>query len=106
MTSGVIGAAAIFAFIFLGFKAFKKYFYSHRDEFRLQATLLLFLIVFVAYSAFFNDVDYALFYKLYKPIYLTAPFMLMVFMFSYVICKTRVDEVSVVEENKEEVTNA
>jgi len=108
MTSGVIGTVAIFVFIFLGFISFKKYFYSHKDEFKLQATLLLFLIVFVAYSAFFNDVDYALYYKLYKPIYLTAPFMIMVFMFSYVICKTRVDEVSVVEveENKEEVTNA
>ena len=105
MTIGVIGAVAIFSFIFLGFKSFKKYFYSHKDEFRLQATLLLFLITFVAYSAFFNEGEYTLYYSLYKPLYLTAPFMIMIFMFSYVICKCRVDE-SIKAEAKEEVSNA
>ena len=105
MTSGVIGAVAIFSFIFLGFKSFKKYFYSHKDEFRFQATLLLFLITFITYSAFFNEGEYTLYYSLYKPLYLTAPFMIMIFMFSYVICKCRVDEIKKVEA-KEEVTNA
>ena len=101
MTSGVIGAFAIFAFIFLGFKSFKKYFYSHKDEFRLQATMLLFLIVFVGYSAFFNEGEYTLYYNVYKPLYLTSPFILMIFMLSYVICKSRV----VTEEPKEEIIN-
>lgn len=101
MTSGVIGAFAIFAFIFLGFKSFKKYFYSHKDEFRLQATMLLFLIVFVGYSAFFNEGEYTLYYNVYKPLYLTSPFILMIFMLSYVICKSRV----VIEEPKEEIVN-
>ena len=101
MTSGVIGAFAIFAFIFLGFKSFKKYFYSHKDEFRLQATMLLFLIVFVGYSAFFNEGEYTLYYNVYKPLYLTSPFILMIFMLSYVICKSRVE----IEEVKEEIVN-
>ena len=101
MTSGVIGAFAIFAFIFLGFKSFKKYFYSHKDEFRLQATILLFLIVFVGYSAFFNEGEYTLYYNVYKPLYLTSPFILMIFMLSYVICKSRVE----IEEAKEEIVN-
>ena len=101
MTSGVIGALAIFIFIFLGFKAFKKYFHLHKDEFRLQATLLLFLIVFVGYSAFFNDGEYALYYSIYKPIYLTAPFMLMIFIFFYVISKSKMEEPTKVEEVKE-----
>ena len=101
MTSGVIGAFAIFAFIFLGFKSFKKYFYSHKDEFRLQATMLLFLIVFVGYSAFFNEGEYTLYYNVYKPLYLTSPFILMIFMLSYVICKSRVET----EEVKEEIVN-
>ena len=101
MTSGVIGAFAIFTFIFLGFKSFKKYFYSHKDEFRLQATMLLFLIVFVGYSAFFNEGEYTLYYNVYKPLYLTSPFILMIFMLSYVICKSRV----VIEEPKEEIVN-
>ncbi len=101
MTSGVIGAFAIFTFIFLGFKSFKKYFYSHKDEFRLQATMLLFLIVFVGYSAFFNEGEYTLYYNVYKPLYLTSPFILMIFMLSYVICKSRVET----EEVKEEIVN-
>ena len=101
MTSGVIGAFAIFAFIFLGFKSFKKYFYSHKDEFRLQATMLLFLIVFVGYSAFFNEGEYTLYYNVYKPLYLTSPFILMIFMLSYVICKSRVE----IEEVKEKIVN-
>ena len=101
MTSGVIGALAIFAFIFLGFKSFKKYFYSHKDEFRLQATMLLFLIVFVGYSAFFNEGEYTLYYNVYKPLYLTSPFIIMIFMLSYVICKSRVD----IKEPKEEIVN-
>ena len=96
MTSGVIGALALFLFIFLGLKSFKKYFKLHSDEFPLQATLFLFVIVFIGYSAFFNKGEYALYYRVYKPIYLTAPFMLMVFILSYVICKSHP-----VVENKE-----
>lgn len=99
MTSGVIGALAIFIFIFLGFKSFKPYFKSHSDDFRYQALLFLFVLVFVGYSAFFNNGDYALYYKLYKPIHLTAPFMIMVFIFSYVICKTHMNKVEEVKEN-------
>lgn len=101
--SGVIGTAAIIIFIFLGFKSFKKYFYSHKDEFRFKATLLLFLIVFVGYSAFFSDVDYSLYYNLQKPLYLTSPFMIMIFMFSYVICKSRVSELNTAENKTVEV---
>lgn len=108
MTSGVIGALAIFLFIFLGFKSFKKYFYSHKDEFRLQATLLMFLIIFIGYSAFFNEGEYALYYSVYKPIYLTSPFMISIFILSYVICKSRVNVEVKVEEvkAKEEVLDA
>lgn len=109
MTSGVIGALAIFIFIFLGFKSFKKYFHSHKDEFRLQATLLMFLIIFFGYSAFFNEGEYALYYSVYKPLYLTSPFMIAIFMLSYVICKPRVDVIETKTENitnKEEVLNA
>ena len=108
MTSGVIGALAIFLFIFLGFKAFKKYFHLHQDEFRLQATLLMFLIVFIGYSAFFNEGEYALYYSLYKPIYLTSPFMISIFILSYVISKSRVnvETKKEIKEDKEETVNA
>lgn len=106
MTSGVIGALALFIFIYFGFKTFKKYFHSHKDEFIYQATMLLFLIVFVGYSTLFNTAEYALFYDIYRPIYMTVPFMIMVFMFSYVYCKTNelVPEKKK-EEVKEEISN-
>ncbi len=98
MTSGVLGALGLFAFVFFGFKAFKGYFKSHRDEFRLQATLLVFLVVYVVYISAFDAGEYALYYNIYKPIYLTAPFMLMIFIFSYVLCKSKAQ----VEEQKAE----
>ena len=104
MTSGVIGALAIFIFIFLGFKSFGKYFKLHLDEFRWQAALLMFVLVYFSYSAFFNEGEYALYYSLYKPIYLTSPFMIMIFIFSYVICRTKLQEETKVEK-KEEVNN-
>ena len=102
LTSGVFGVISLFAFIFVGFKSFKKYFYSHSDEFRYQALLLLFAIMFIGYSAFFNVGEYALYYRVYKPIYLTAPFMLTIFIFSYVYSKSHP---YVPEVKKEEVSN-
>ena len=98
MTSGVIGALALFIFLFLGLKNFKKYFKLHSDDFPLQAALFLFVIVFLGFSVFFNEGEYALYYTLYKPIYLTAPFMLTVFILSYVLAKAH----PMVEEKKEE----
>lgn len=99
MTSGVLGALGLFLFIFFGFKIFKQYFKAHRDEFRLQATMLLFLVIFVFFAGLFGSGEYALYYNIYRPVYLTAPFMLMVFMFSYVVCKTKAS----VETSKEEI---
>ena len=98
MTSGVLGAFGLFAFIFFGFKSFKGYFKSHKDDFSLQATLLLFVIVFVGFEGLFGSSEYALYYNIYKPVYLTAPFMISIFIFSYVISKSKQ-----VEEQKEVV---
>ena len=104
MTSGVLGALGLFAFVFFGFKTFKDYFKSHRDDFKLQATLFLFLVLYVGYIALFYNGEYALYYNIYKPIYLTAPFMMMIFIFSFVICRTKAVE-EPAKEKQEEVTN-
>lgn len=101
MTSGLFGTICLFIFIYMGFKSFKKYFYNHSDEFKYQATLLLFVFVFVLYSAFFNNAEYALYYRIYRPIYITAPFMIMTFIFSYVYAKAH----PYVENKKEEKVN-
>ena len=101
LTSGVFGTLALFLFIFFGFKSFKKYFYNHGDEFPYQALLLLFAIVFIGYSAFFNKGEYALYYKVYRPVYMTAPFMITTFIFTYVYAKAH----PYIPEVKEEVNN-
>lgn len=101
MTSGVIGALGLFVFIWAGFKSYKKYFKLHLDDFALQAASLLFLILFIGFSAFFNKGEYALYYKIYRPLYLTSPFMIMVFIFTYVFSKTA----NHVEPKKEELVN-
>ena len=103
LTSGLFGTLALFIYIIFGFKSFKKYFRSHSDRFVEQATMLLFLIVFVGYSAFFNSAEYALYYKVVTPFYMSAPFMIMLFMFAYVFSMTHKPEVKEVkEENKNE----
>ena len=102
MTSGVFGAIALFAFIFVGFKSFKKYFYSHSDEFHYGALMLLFAVVFISYSAFFNSCEYALYYNIYRPIYMSAPFMLTALFFAYSYCKGHPYIPEVKEEVKDE----
>lgn len=101
MTSGVFGAIALFAFIIIGFKSFKKYFYSHSDEFHYGALMLLFAIVFIGYSAFFNSGEYALYYRIYRPIYMTAPFMLVTLFFVYSYSKGH----PYIQPVKEEIKN-
>ncbi len=101
MTSGVIGAVSLFIFVIIGLKAFRNYFKAHSDNFQYQATLFLFAIVFVGYSTFFNSGEYALYYKIYRPIYLTAPFMILVFIFMYVYSKGSLKLEELKEEQKE-----
>ena len=101
MTSGVFGAIALFAFIIIGFKSFKKYFYSHSDEFHYGALMLLFAIVFIGYSTFFNSGEYALYYRIYRPIYMTAPFMLVTLFFVYSYSKGH----PYIQPVKEEIKN-
>ena len=101
-TSGLFGALAIFAYIIIGFASFKKYFKSRSDKFELQATMLLFLIVFVGYSSFFNSAEYALYYDVITPFYMSAPFMIMVFMFAYIFSMAHkpIEREAINEESK------
>ena len=105
LTSGLFGTLALFLFIFFGFKSFKKYFLNHSDEFPYQALMLLFAIMFIGYSAFFNKGEYALYYKVYRPIYMTAPFMITTFIFTYVYAKAHPYIPEVKQEVKEEANN-
>ena len=102
MTSGVIGLVALVIVFYFGFKAFYKYFtYKQIDEeFYIKAALLGFTLFFVIYSMAFNEGEYAIFYKnVTKPIYMTGPFMICLFIFGYVFSK-----VDLLSEEKEEAS--
>ena len=106
MTSGVIGVAAIIFAISNGFLGFKKYFLKSDDSFYVKACLIAFVVFYLIYSATFNDTEYGVFYDIFKPIYMTGPFMLVIFIFSYVLAGagTKKEEKTEQAEEVEEVT--
>ena len=87
MTSGVIGVIAIIVMMVVGFKGFKKYFLKENDDFYSKALLIAFVIFFCIYAGTINSTEYGIYYTIYKPVYMTGPFMLLIFIFCYVISK-------------------
>ena len=87
MTSGVFGLLALIVTLWVGFKGFKKYFLNSEDELIDKRGLLIFPLIFFIYSFAFNDGQYGIFYNIQNPIYLTGPFMLTIFIFSYILSK-------------------
>ena len=88
MFAGFIGAAALFIFLFFGFKSFKKYFANDNDEYKYKTLVLSFLVVYFVYSLAFNEGEYGIYYKINKPFYITGPFMISVFLLVYVFTKS------------------
>lgn len=86
-TSGVIGALAFIIFLIVGFRGFRRYILNSKDEMSSKVTLLAFSIFFVIFSALFVDRDYALFYRVIRPMYMTGPFFILVFILTYVTAK-------------------
>ena len=105
MTSGVIGVIAIIFAFTNGFLGFKKYFLKSDDEFYIKACLIAFVVFYLGYSATFNDTEYGVFYDIFKPIYMTGPFMLVVFIFSYVLASVGMQKEEKPVEVEETVTN-
>lgn len=108
MFAGFIGAVALFIFVFFGFKSFKKYFMSDKDEYRYKTLIFSFLVVYFIYSLAFNEGEYGIYYKINKPFYMTGPFMISTFLLVYVYTKALPErnvskETKVVEEK--ETTN-
>ena len=103
MTSGVIGVIAFIFAITNGYLGFKKYFLKSNDEFYIKACLIAFVTFFLIYSGTFNDTEYGVFYDIFKPIYMTGPFMLVIFIFSYVLASAPNQKEEKMVENVEEV---
>ena len=99
MTSGVLGVAALCFFLIKGLFNFKKYFAGSDEDYRYKLVLLSFILVFYAYCSYFYEGEYGIFYSVYKPYFMTGPFMITLFIFMYIAFKK-----APVAEVTEEVT--
>ena len=104
MTSGVIGVIAIMFALFIGLKGFKKYFLSEKDNFYSKAVLVSLVVFYLIYIGLFNNTEYGIFYKIYQPVFISGPFMIVVFILSYVLGRTYEAKAPVEEKPAEEVT--
>ena len=101
-TSGVIGGIAFIIMLVVGFKAFKPYLSKEKeDAMHSKVLLLAFTSFFVIFSASLFEREYGVFHNIVRPIYMSPLFMIMVFMFTYIISKRKVEDPKK-EENKDE----
>lgn len=105
MTSGVIGLVAFIFALVIGYRAFNKYFRSENDPFHAKTILISFVTFFLIYSGTFASAEYGVFYRIRKPIYMTGPFMIMVFIFSYVLAKAEVKQPKTIQETPQMEVN-
>ena len=100
MTSGVIGALAFIFMIVIGYKGFKKYFINDKeDQLSSKMLLIAFVSLFIIFSATLFEREFMVFHVAVRPIYMSGPFMIMLFIFTYVISRGNVK----VEEKEEKV---
>ena len=106
MTSGVIGVIALSFFLIYGLKTFKNYFLYSDEDGKIKNVLLVFILVLYAYSFFFYEGEYGVYYTVMKPFYMTGPFMISLFVFVYVASKGKIDKKKVKEQEKNEEVQA
>jgi len=87
MTSGVIGNAAFIFLIVVGLKRFAKYKTEDKESWAIKNTLLVFSLIFLIYTFLSYNGEYGIFYSIVRPFYMTAPFMIFIFILSYVFAK-------------------
>ena len=87
MTSGVIGVIALIVMLVFGYLGFNKYFRKVEEAFYVKAALIGFVTFYIIYAGSFNSTEYGIFYNIFQPVYLSAPFMIVIFIFSYVLAK-------------------
>ena len=105
MTSGVIGAIALFFVIIKGIVNFNGYFKNDEEKGQHREGTLSFVLMFYMYSILFNDGEYTIFYNLHRPIYVTGPFLLTIFIFFFVGSKRIIEEKRKPEITQEETQN-
>lgn len=105
MTSGVIGVVAIVFALFIGLKGFKNYFLNQKDNFYSKAVLVSLTVFYLIYIGLFNNTEYGVFYKIYQPVFMSGPFMIVIFILSYILGRSYEPKAPVAKEKpSEEVT--
>ena len=104
MTSGLIGNILFFIIIAAGLIGFKKYPRNEDSDFVDFGTLLTFVIAFIFIIMLTYNGEYGVFTKIYRPAYMTGPFMIFIFIISYVFNNKSAIEVKQTEViNNEEI---
>ena len=97
MTSGVVGVFALSFALIYGLTGFKNYYQYNQENIRNKNTLLVFILVLYAYSFFFYDGEYGIYYAINKPFYMTGAFMISLFIFAYTMSKGKIDKANLKE---------
>lgn len=100
MTSGVIGNISFVIIIIFGYLGFARYKPVDKVEQRNKYALFAFVTMFLLHVLLIYSPEYGIFYKTFKPVYMSSPFIISLFFFTYVYMKgeKKTKEVKVHEE--------
>ena len=106
MTSGVIGVGLMVFVAVLSLKSFKKYILEDEATLNIKVTLLGLVILYILYCALFYQGEYGVYYYINTPYFMSGPFLIVLFILSYVFSRRFLNIPSKkVEEKKEEVAD-
>ena len=88
MTSGIFGSLFFLFFIIVGIRRLTMYFRQSKDLLPYRAMLVAFVFSFLAFSFVNYDATPYVFSKTLSPIYLSGPFLVVLFLMSYAIYQT------------------
>ncbi len=88
MTSGIFGVLFFVGFLVLGVRQLLIYYRKSGDNIKDKAMIVAFIFCFFAYSIINFDMTPLIFSRTLSPIYLSGPFLVTLFLFSYTSFKT------------------
>lgn len=88
MTSGLFGFLFFAVFLVLGVRHLLIYYRKSGDNMKDKAMIVAFIFCFFAYSIINFDMTPLIFSRTLSPIYLSGPFLVTLFLFSYASFKT------------------
>ena len=104
MTSGLIGVALIVFVCILGLKSFKRFFLEDSSEVNIKITLLGLVVLYILYCSLFYQGEYGVYYYINTPYFMSGPFLVVLFILSYVFSR-RFVSTNKEEEKKEVIAN-